>query len=280
MLVLPREQPINNVHLRVSDLRAASGNLLAAANIAAVPVGYVETKSVPPYGSAHVGWWPDPILDFLHSADIAAGDVQAFWVRVRAPRDQPPGCYAGTLEVLAGEELISTLNLSVEVYPFAVPVRSPLPLAVTFAPQDYPTAESQVQQAAWRQTADYPVNAWRQQRLAWGDFLADYYLTYDSLYGTQGWAPDFEILQRLHERGQLGMFNLGYYGILGDTPEAVDAWKKDTLARIKDAYDKAKSLGLLDHAYIYGCDEHPAISFPMWSERPRNSNRRVRASWS
>ena len=72
------QQPINDVHLRVSDLRAASGNLLAAANIAAVPVGYVETKSVPPYGSAHVGWWPDPILDFLHSADIAAGDVQAF----------------------------------------------------------------------------------------------------------------------------------------------------------------------------------------------------------
>ncbi len=154
------------------------------------------------------------------------------------------------------------MNLSVEVYPFAVPVRSPLPLAVTFAPHDHPTAESQAQQAAWRQTADYPINAWRQQRLAWGDFLADYYLTYDSLYGTQGWAPDFEILQRLHERGQLGMFNLGYYGILGDTPEAVDAWKKDTLARIKDAYDKAKSLGLLDHAYIYGCDEHPADQFP------------------
>jgi hypothetical protein len=262
VLVLPRDQPLSGVHLRVSDLRAQNGNLFAATNVAAVTVGYVETKSVPPYGSAQVGWWPDPILDFLQSADIAAGDVQAFWVRVRAPRDQQPGNYVGTLEVLAGEELLSTLNLSVEVYSFAVPVRSPLPLAITFSPGDHPMEGTQAQQAAWRQTAEYPVNAWRQQRLAWGDFLADYYLTYDSLYGQEGWAPDFEILQRLHERGQLGMFNLGYYGILGDAPEAVDAWKKNTLARIKDAYDKAKSLGLLDHAYIYGCDEHPADQFP------------------
>ncbi len=261
VLVLPREQPLTGVHVQVSDLHAEDGTTFGATNIAAVPVGYVETKAVPPYGSSQVGWWPDPILDFLQAVDIAAGDLQAFWVRVRAPRDQQPGTYAGTLDVLAGEAPIATLQLVIRVYPFAVPVRTPLPLAVTFAPHDHPTDQSRQEQAEWRQSPDYPINAWRQQRLAWGDFLADYYLTYDSLYGQQGWAPDFEILQRLHARGQLGMFNLGYYGVLGDTPEAADAWKKSTLDRIKSAYDKARSLGLLDHAYIYGCDEHPADQF-------------------
>ncbi len=262
ILVLSRTQPLSGVHIHVSDLRGDGGGSFAATNIAAVPVGYVQTQAVPPYGSSQVGWWPDPILDFLSDADIAAGDVQAFWVRVRAPRDQPPGKYTGTLAVLAGEEQLATLQLAVEVYSFAVPIRTPLPLAVTFSPHDYPTEQSQKEQAEWRQSADYPVNLWREQRLAWGDFLADYYLTYDSLYGQEGWTPDFEILQRLNERGQLGMFNLGYYGILGDTPEAANEWKRTTLVRIKDAYEKAKSLGLLEHAYIYGCDEHPADQFP------------------
>ena len=55
-----------------------------------------------------VGWWPDPILDFQHSADIAKGDCQAFWVRVRAPQDQPPGLYRGKLTVdLAGEPALA-----------------------------------------------------------------------------------------------------------------------------------------------------------------------------
>jgi hypothetical protein len=58
------------------------------------------------------------------------------------------------------------------------------------------------------------------------------------------------------------MFNLGYYDILGESPEEQDKWRKDTLARIKAAYGRAKELGLLDHAYIYGCDENTADRFP------------------
>lgn len=262
ILVQPQSQSLKQVHLRIRDLQSSDGQGFSAAHIAAVPVGYVETKSTPPYGSSHVGWWPDPILDFLTSADIADGDVQAFWVRVRAPRDQHPGVYRGTLEVLAEEAVIGTLKFAVEVYPFSVPVRSPLPLAVTFSPEENVIPASEKQQAAWRESGEYPVKLWRQKRLEWGDFLADYYLTYDSLYSYPGWAPDFEILQRLHERGQLGRFNLGYYGVLGEDAAARQAWEQNTLASIKTAYERAKQLGILDHAYIYGCDEHPADQFP------------------
>jgi len=265
VLVLPCERDLRQVQVRVTDLHTAGGDTFASQNVDAVPVGYVETKAVPPYGSSHVGWWPDPILNFMSSCDIAKGDLQSFWVRFRAPKDQAAGLYRGQLEVLVEGAPIFAFNLAVRVYPFQVPDASPLPLAITFGPHDHPTAETQKQQEEWRKSEDYPINAWKRHRLAWGDFLADYYITYDSLYnygpGTRT-IPDFEVLQRLHDQGRLGMFNLGYYSLLGDSPEDREAWNRDNLERIRAAYDQAKALGWLDHAYIYGCDEHPEEMFP------------------
>lgn len=260
VVVLPVEAPAKQVAVRVSDLRTTGGEVFPAENVDTPPMGYVETKNVPPYGSPHVGWWPDPILNFMARADIAAGDVQSFWVRFRAPKTQAPGLYRGKLAVLVGGQPLYAFDLRVEVYPFTLPDRSPLDLAVTFAPEDNQLATTKAQQTEWRKSPDYPVNAWKRHRLEWGDFLADYYLTYDSLYHRG--APDWEILQRLHQRGQLGRFNLGYYAILGDKPEEQEAWRKNTLARIKTNYEKARELGLVDHAYIYGCDENPEKLFP------------------
>lgn len=260
VVVLPCEQPLKQVQVRVRDLRIPGGAAFADRCIEPVPVGYVETKARPPYGTSHIGWWPDPILDFMDAADVQPGDAQAFWVRFRAPKDQQPGLYRGKLEVLAAGKPLYSFDLRVEVYPFTLPDRSPLDLAVTFSPHDHPTELTKAQQAEWRKSEEYPINAWKKHRLQWGDFLADYYLTYDSLYHSS--SPDFEILKRLHERGQLGRFNLGYYAILSDKPAEQEVWREKTLKRIKAAYEQAKALGLLDHAYIYGCDENPAELFP------------------
>ena len=62
--------------------------------------------------------------------------------------------------------------------------------------------ETRDAQAEWRKTADYPVNAWKKHRLRWADFLADYYITYDSLYHSG--MPDFEVLSHLDQQGRLG----------------------------------------------------------------------------
>ena len=75
---------------------------LAATNVVASVVGYVQTTKEPKYqvrldgesgkfGVPPVGWWPDPILDFQKSCDISGDDVQSFWVRVSCPRDQKAG---------------------------------------------------------------------------------------------------------------------------------------------------------------------------------------------
>jgi hypothetical protein len=260
VLVLAGENDLKQVRLRVGELRSENGAQLSATNVLAAPVGYVQTKSAPPSGSPYVGWWPDPILEFMTAADIAKSDVQSFWVRVRAPKQQPPGLYQGKVEVLVEDAPALAFDLAVRVFPFALPDRSPLPLAITFAPEDSPLPETRAEQEIWRQSPDYPVNAWKRHTLRWADFLADYYITMDSLYHRA--MPRYEALTHLRQQGRLGRFNLGYYGHLGPRPEDLEQWKASHLPRYRAAYAKAKDLGLLDQAYIYGCDEAVADLFP------------------
>jgi hypothetical protein len=75
--------------------------------------------------------------------------------------------------------------------------------------------------------------------------------------------PDYEVLTHLHRQNRLGRFNLGYYGHPGPKPEDLEAWKAEHLPRLRAAYAGAKEAGILDHAYIYGCDEAPADLFPL-----------------
>jgi hypothetical protein len=255
VVVMPVERDAPQVAVRLSDLRGPGGATFAVRNIDAVPVGYVQTKATPPYGSPHTGWWPDPILNFMSKADIAQGDAQSFWVRVRAPKDQTPGTYRGKLEVLLAGKPLYAFDFSVEVYPFTLPDRSPLNMAITFAPMFYvPDGKG-----GWA-GGDYADKSWEKHKLEWGDFLADYYMTYDSLYTRTD--LDFAVLSHEHREGRLGTFNLGYYDAMPDKPEEQEAWKKTVRDHIGKNYQQAKALGLLDHAYIYGCDENPEGLFP------------------
>ena len=260
LVVLPAQSPLHKVTVSAGDLQGSGGMIFQRTNLQCAVVGYVETKKQAPYGAAHVGWWPDPILDFLGPVEIATGDLQAFWIRVRAPKGQAPGVYRGRLTVSAEGVAPLPLNLTVRVYSFALPDHSPLPLAITFSPEDSPLPETQPAQTEWRTSDDYPVKAWRKHRLAWADMLAEYYISNDSLYHSS--QPDFEVLTHLHQQGRLGPFNLGYYGHIEPGPTGLEIWKASNLPRFRAAYTKAKELGLLDHAYIYGCDEAVAELFP------------------
>lgn len=257
VVVLPCERDLKGVRVRAADLEGPGGARFPAAAIEAPVVGYVETKQVPPYGSPHVGWWPDPILNFQTAADIARDDAQAFWVRVRAPKDQAPGLYRGRLEVEVDGTAAFRFGLTVRVFGFRLPDSTPLPLAVTFMPMFYePDGKG-----GWREGA-YQRADWRARSWEWADFLADYYLTTDTLYGRVNWSPDFESLARLKQQGRLGRFNLGYYSACGESEAEIAAWRRENLEALRPHYEKAKELGLLEHAYIYGCDEHPKEQFP------------------
>ena len=288
LFVSPRGRDLKNVGVTALPLvREGGTETFSPTQVECRVVGYVQILHVAPYPVAkseptnappgyvtkgrtpELGWWPDPILDYLTQTDVADGDFQGFWVRVKCPEGQRAGVYRGALRVSADGAMPVDIPLSVRVNGFSVPKESPLPLAITFSPGPTTQHEGAAGLArAARLKADpaAPCNLWKRQKAAWGRMLADNYVTMDNLYfqtGAEGAFPVFDVLQRLKAEGRLGWFNLGYWNQPKDLSDKTkERWKKETLGRLRENYERAKALGLLDRAYIYGCDEAPKEELP------------------
>ena len=275
VFVLSDARDLPDVHLDVSDLRSRQA-VLSATNVKASVLGYVETKRVMPYyatarpvpcGTNSVGsvcelfdeepgWWPDPILDHLGRVDVRRGDLQGFWLRVRAPRDAAAGVYRGEVSVMSAGALLRRVPLEVRVYDFELPAGSPIPTMITFSPERYVECKS---------PEGCPECLWRRHRDEWYGFLADYYITIDSLYhrGDPDF-PNFRVLKRLAGEGRLTVFNLGCW----DPPKSLsgedkEQWRSSTLPRLRKAWEGAKAAGVEKYACIYGSDEQPEEAFPL-----------------
>ncbi|MBQ2630777.1 MAG: DUF4091 domain-containing protein [Kiritimatiellae bacterium] len=281
VVVLPNgDRCLKNVSVKVGEMKSRDGTVLPAAAFSMHPVGYVRTKNPGPYAVGYniaanrpggyerkkrppeTGWFPEPIMSYLEKTDIARGVAQSFWVNCKAPRNQKKGVYSGLLTV-RGDGFSKSFPFDVRIYDFEVPVTSPLPLAVSFAPEIMPAhAQSFNAEQSTRigRDPESPVNIWRRHRREWTDFLVDHYVSPDHLYGTR--REWWDELLRLKKEGRLGRFNLGFWTPVLGKKEPTDAQIASNIvaqtASIRKEYLKAKELGLLDHAYIYGCDECPA----------------------
>ena len=268
VVVLPFLDPLEQVRVEVGELRNDAGDTLPSDAVELETVGYVKTY-LPQHPLSdlgqYVGWWPDPLLPFLDAADVARGDAQSFFVRLRATRDTAPGAYHGKVRVAAaGIDQPYELDLVVHVYDFVLPDRSPLPLSMGFnyAPlqQMADLADPNYSPQKWR-------DQWQTQKFVWADFLADHYITYDYLYGSGPDWPDFEVLDYLESTGQLDVINLGHFGT-GDANafDKIDALVAQQLPPIQASYEKAKERGWLDRSFIYGFDERPKDNFPVMEQ--------------
>lgn len=242
VLVMPRNKALKNVTVSIPSLKDDKGNILQAETAV---VGFVKTEKAPPYKVSYVGWWPDPILNFMKSCDIKADELQSFWIRIHAPKDQVPGTYFGKIMVSADNVKPVEMDLNVKVRTFTLPAATPLPTAISIGRPKIMGDDAQ----------------WQKNKFAFADFLADYYMDYDHLY-RQG-EPDWEILMHLHKQGRLAAFNLGNVFNGGVEEKGFDQKMQKTIDRLKVSYDKAKELGILDHAYIYGFDERGKDQFPI-----------------
>ena len=283
LLVLPKGD-MKNVRVAVSDLRHVDGrHSLKASNVCVSVTGYVKTERRPPYCvarnrpcetndfgyirervDAEIGWWPDPLLGWLDKIDIAAHDLQSFWIRVHAPCSAEKGEYRGIVTVSTEGKDVAQLQLRVYVYGFRLPDRPLLKTAITFGP--WPFSEGRLTQPEKDRRArllgdrESPVNKWRLCRGEWIDFLSSYYIPFDNIYRTG--SPDWDVLKRQKEKGRLGGFQLGFWAPPSDLKDETKAkWKADTLDRMKKTWREAVSAGLDGYAYIYGCDELPSDRF-------------------
>ena len=226
---------------------AVSGDLglFAASNVTASVMGYVHIKDPAAYKARDFDgkvrwpertWYPDPILGFLQSADVEPGDVQSFWIRVKCPPRQDAGTYRGALCVTDADGASLAIPFEVRVRDFEIPLAPPFDMAICFNPRYFEAGGKEL-------VADpeSPINIWKRHKTEWCDFLAEYFITMDNIYN---WGePDWEVVERLRDKGRLGLFNLGYWsgGSKG--------------AQYTNRTAKARSLGVFEHAYVYGCDE-------------------------
>lgn len=269
LFVMPKDGDLSGVRVRIGELKNEAGTTLPASAISVSVLGYVNITNGSPYGigfniptnnaagyvrairACDRGWCPDPILSFMDRTDVRRDDIQGFWIRIHAPEDQKPGMYRGAATVSADGVESATIQMSVRVNAFSVPKTPMLPLAVTFVPRH----SAKLSNKAIHEIPDAPYNTWTNRLDEWCDFITDRYLSFDSLYNMRGKPrdPDFAMLDRQAKRGLNGMFNIGYWD--GPSEDGREKWIAEKLPKLKRAYEEVKRRGLLDRAYVYGCDE-------------------------
>ena len=259
------------------DLSDESGETFSASNVDCHVMGYVKTEAptcpspvvrrrkggagyVREVRPAHVGWWPDPILGFLNGIDVRGHDIQSFWVRVRCPENQKPGTFGGTLVLAATGAEAVRIPFKVRVNGFSLGRTPALPVIVSCgSPHPWAKARddaSREEANAIRNDPLAPCNLYKRHLEEWVDFFADYGITHDHLYKWSINADAERAIRRLKAQGRLGLVNLGFWNPPKEG-EGLEAWRARTLPALKASYKKAKSLGILDHAHVYGADEVP-----------------------
>ncbi len=124
---------LNRVTLAAGDLRHPNGRgVIAEANVTIYRVGYVKTVAAR-YPSLYTGWWPDYLVPNA-PMKVSGTDLGLFWVDVKVPRNAAPGDYLGRFMLTADGESVS-LDVTLHVYDFGLPMRVPFPIAVWTSPK-------------------------------------------------------------------------------------------------------------------------------------------------
>lgn len=296
LIVTPKRRDLTDVKVEVSTMRHKTAIdeqtkkkiRLPAGSVLVAPVGYVETTSRPCYPvgynvkteeapgykrlvkRAPLGWWPDPILSFLDSVDVKAGDVQSFWISARIPEDAVAGVYRGAIRVSARDCEPVYLPFSIRVDPFTLPKTPPIPMLVSFSPgvyvrPDQHGARDREFAEAAKAKPDSPINLWKTKEAEWGNFLADHFITLAPLYQHSAKLP-YGLWKNLKAQGRMGAYNMCYFSSQPfDTPQRLKNWTiwSDWVASvIERRYKEAVEHGIEEHAYVYCCDEAGPKRFP------------------
>ncbi|WP_269541076.1 glycoside hydrolase domain-containing protein [Cerasicoccus fimbriatus] len=240
--VMPYEKPAERVTVELSELKGPGGAILDGAMTGVELVTYTETTYKTAPDVEYIGWWPDALMAKDEPIDVAMGDVQSWWVRLAAKRDQLPGEYTGQVIISSNGKKVMSYDVTVTVRAFNVPKHAPIPTALTFVDRNLDKVTAIGDETSFDEN-------WNKIKFDYADKLAEYMINMDSIYRTpkKGRVDtiDWDIVEYLHDKGQLVSVCLGYFW--GTSDETVELFRPH--------YEKAKELGVMDHVYIYGYDE-------------------------
>lgn len=131
-LVVRPTRNLSGLTVTTSDLIGPGRTSLPASAIEVLRVAYVPV-SRPTDRTGLAADWPDPLPPLAAPVEVAAGQNQPLWIRVKAPLSATPGTYRGKLHLQA-QGWQADVPLVVEVFAFALPQRMTCQTAFGFSP--------------------------------------------------------------------------------------------------------------------------------------------------
>lgn len=255
-VVIAYDRPIEALKARVDKVVGPHGEPVTADTLQVTmhPVGSIFVRKSPHYMLPpgpnspvdYEGWIPDPIRSDIEQVDVAAGDMQPFWVEVYAPSHAAPGTYRITLSFEADGFEPQDLEVEATVWPFTIDDRPHLETAISLTPvvldnlYGYRTPEAR--EPMWQRYID---------------FLHNFKIEPDALYRSA--PPTVEELLVRQEKWGLRQFNIHYiYPIRLFDLERPETWQASidaVLEVIRRAMEQFEAAGLAEYAYVYGFDE-------------------------
>lgn len=234
VVIMPFDRDVRNVRVRASVSSPGPQDAGIACQVSLI--GHVNVDDDPPYVTTYKEFYPDPLLSFLQTADVKAGEHVAFWVEVGTGKRTPAGAYTGRIEITADGCEPVELDLDVTVWDFALIDGTHLRNAFTYHEH---------------MIGSFHRGRWdRDMARAYQDIILDHRLGIDHLYRKE--PPDLSTLQRAVGKG-MNAFNIVFAGSGGARDRVVQALT-EFVPRIRQA-------GLFDLAYLYGFDEIKADKF-------------------
>ena len=188
-----------NVQASVSPLRNEAGDVIDTVQV--FRERYVKVNTPSPHSPYPPQYWPDILLPAANPAEkisaayrafpqnLTAGENLPVWVDVHIPAGTKPGVYTGKVQVNADEQAPLELPITLTVWNFTLPERSPL--RTVFGTNGYRVAEIYGFERTGKSADDNRLIR------AYNDFMLDHYLTPESLWDASPEAdtngkPDFQ----------------------------------------------------------------------------------------
>ena len=197
--VITAPQGAANVQASVSPLRNAAGEVID--NVQVFRERYVKVSTPSPHSPYPAQFWPDILLPAANDSpkiastyrvfpqNLVAGENLPVWVDVHVAADTKPGIYTGKVRVSADGQVARELPITLTVWNFTLPTRSPL--RTVFGTNGYRVAEIYGFERTGESAEDNRLIR------AYNDFMLDHYLTPESLWDASPEAdaagkPDFQ----------------------------------------------------------------------------------------
>lgn len=233
LVVAPPDRDAENIQVFCSDLKNASGSIIASSCVEWGWIKSIETVT-PDIPVEFVGEIPDAIIEGDESFDVKALDFTPVFVRFYVPDGTPPGLYRGSV-TLSHEGFSEELPVEIEVYAFDLPAKNSIRVSFSFFEPLYSEWFNRLQMTDERKEDIY-------------SYLLKYRLPPSNIYTKLPVYPELKFLELFKDR--MDFFTIQHWGNVVDEQQ-VEA----KIAAYRQTLSEIKKIGLEDSVYFYGVDE-------------------------